>query len=66
MVLEGKEFKVDKLYRMTLGEMTDEHAKDEGFATMEAYRKSIFDIHPDMPWLPTMKVWVHEFSLVQK
>lgn len=66
MVLDGKEFKVDGLYRMTLGEMTDEHAKTEGFADMEAYKKSILDLHPDMPWLPSMKVWVHEFSLVQK
>ena len=31
MVLDGKEFKVDALYSQTLGEMTDEHAKQEGF-----------------------------------
>jgi hypothetical protein len=62
MVLDGKEFKVDKLYSQTLGEMTDEHAQQEGFETMEQYKKSILDMHPKMPWLPTMSVWVHEFS----
>lgn len=62
MVLEGKEFKVDNLYSQTLGEMTDEHAQQEGFKTMEEYKKSILDMHPKMPWLPTMSVWVHEFS----
>lgn len=62
MVLEGKEFKVDKLYAQTLGEMTDEHAQQEGFETMEEYKQSILSMHPKMPWLPTMSVWVHEFS----
>ncbi|MCM3743717.1 ASCH domain-containing protein [Sporosarcina luteola] len=66
MVLDGKEFKIDKLYKQTLGEMTDEHAKQEGFASMEEYKQSILALHPKMPWLPTMSVWVHEFSPVSK
>jgi hypothetical protein len=66
MVLEGKEFKVDKLYKQTLGEMTDEHARQEGFANLEEYKQSILALHPKMPWLPTMSVWVHEFSPVTK
>lgn len=66
MVLDGKEFKVDALYLQMLGEMTDEHAKQEGFENMEAYKQSIIALHPKMPWLPTMSVWVHEFSPVQK
>ncbi|MCM3637051.1 ASCH domain-containing protein [Sporosarcina luteola] len=66
MVLDGKEFKIDKLYKQTLGEMTDEHAKQEGFANMEDYKQSILALHPKMPWLPTMSVWVHEFSPVSK
>lgn len=65
MVLEGKEFKVDALYSQTLGEMTDEHAKQEGNATMEEYKEIILAMHPKMPWLPTMSVWVHEFSPVK-
>ena len=66
MVLEGKEFKVDSLYTQTLGEMTDDHANQEGYATMEEYKQSILAMHARMPWLPTMRVWVHEFSPVQK
>lgn len=66
MVLEGNEFKVDALYSQTLGEMTDEHAKTEGFDTVEAYKEAILALHPKMPWLPKMSVWVHEFSPVQK
>ena len=64
MVLDGKEFKIDKLYKQTLGEMTDEHAQQEGFANMEDYKQSILALHPKMPWVPKMSVWVHEFSPV--
>lgn len=66
MVLEGQEFKVDALYTQKLGELTDEDAKTEGYETVEAYKASILALHPKMPWLPTMSVWVHEFSPVQK
>ena len=66
MVLEGKEFKVDALYSQTLGELTDEHARQEGYASVEEYKQTILAFHPNMPWLPTMSVWVHEFSRVQK
>ena len=66
VVIEGQEVRVDALYKQTLGEMTDEHAKQEGYATMEEYKQSILAIHPNMPWLPKMSVWVHEFSLAQK
>ncbi|WP_339251159.1 ASCH domain-containing protein [Sporosarcina sp. FSL W8-0480] len=64
MILDGKEFKIDKLYKQTLGEMTDEHAVQEGFTNMEEYKQSILALHPNMPWLPKMSVWVHEFSPV--
>lgn len=66
MVLEGNEFKVDSLYRQTLGEMTDEDAKSEGYSDMADYKQAILAMHDEMPWLPNMKVWVHEFSPVQK
>ncbi|MDN4606930.1 ASCH domain-containing protein [Sporosarcina highlanderae] len=64
MVLNGKEFKIDKLYQQTLGEMTDEHAAQEGYANMDEYKQSILALHPKMPWIPKMTVWVHEFSPV--
>ncbi|MER2088748.1 MAG: ASCH domain-containing protein [Sporosarcina sp.] len=66
MVLEGKEFKVDAIYSQTLGEMTDEHAKQEGYTSMEEYKQSILAMHDKMPWIPSMSVWVHEYSPVEK
>lgn len=66
MVLEGKEFKVEALYSQALGEMTDEHAQQEGHPDLESYKQSILALHPKMPWVPKMKVWVHEFGPVQK
>ncbi|WP_203247196.1 ASCH domain-containing protein [Sporosarcina beigongshangi] len=66
MVLDGQEFKVDALYSQTLGEMTDEHAKQEGYTNMEEYKQAILSMHAKMPWIPTMSVWVHEFSPIAK
>jgi hypothetical protein len=64
MILKGKEFVVEKVYSQALGELTDEHAKQEGYESVEAYKDSILSIHPGMPWLPKMRVWVHEFRQV--
>lgn len=66
MVLEGVEFEVTKVYAQTLGELTDESARQEGYESVEDYKQSILKFHPGMPWLPEMGVWVHEFSPVQK
>lgn len=62
--LDGKRFEVTKVYKQTLGELTDEHAAAEGYANLEAYKESILSMHKGMPWLPHMKVWVHEFRPV--
>ncbi|MGE5704733.1 MAG: ASCH domain-containing protein [Clostridia bacterium] len=64
MELEGKRFEVYAVYRQELGELTDAHAQSEGFADVAAYKDYIVSLHPGMPWLPQMKVWVHEFRLV--
>lgn len=64
MILEGRQFVVHSVYTQMLGELTDEDAKREGFTTVEEYKQSILAIHPKMPWLPKMRVWVHEFSEV--
>ncbi|MBY0095834.1 ASCH domain-containing protein [Mesobacillus maritimus] len=66
MTLEGKKFVVERVYSQSLGELTDEHARQEGFNTVEEYRDSILSYHPGMPWLPQMRVWVHEFSSVEE
>jgi N4-acetylcytidine amidohydrolase len=65
MELQGHKFRVHNVYRQSLGELTDQHAQDEGFATVEEYKNSILSYHPGMPWLPHMQVWVHEFSPVK-
>lgn len=62
MVLKGKTFKVDNVFRQSLGDLTDEMAIQEGYPTLEEYKNSILSMHKGMPWLPHMKVWVHEFS----
>ncbi len=64
MELEGRKFEVHKVYQQTLGELTDQDAQAEGFADLESYKQYILSMHPGMPWLPNMKVWVHEFRPV--
>ena len=66
MELKGKKFIVEKVYSQSLGELTDEDAKREGYASVEEYKQSILSFHPGMPWLPKMRVWVHEFRLVNE
>ncbi|MFC5529715.1 ASCH domain-containing protein [Cohnella yongneupensis] len=66
MELQGHRFIVEKVYLQSLGELTDEHAKQEGFNTVEEYKQLILSYHPGMPWLPHMRVWVHEFRPVQE
>jgi N4-acetylcytidine amidohydrolase len=66
MILGGKSFKVDKVYRQTLGDITDDMANQEGYETLEKYKNSILSLHKGMPWLPNMRVWVHEFSPLEE
>lgn len=66
MTLQGKDFVVERVYSQSLGELTDEQAKQEGYESLEKYKELILSIHPGMPWLPSMKVWVHEFQPVKK
>jgi hypothetical protein len=61
MTLEGQDFVVERVYSQSLGELTDEDARQEGFDSLEDYKQSILSMHPGMPWLPQMRVWVHEF-----
>lgn len=65
MTLRDHKFVVEKVYSQALGDLTDEHAKQEGYENLEAYKESILSMHPGMPWLPHMRVWVHEFRPVK-
>jgi hypothetical protein len=64
MELEGKQFEVFNVYQQPLGDISDEHAKTEGFPNAEAYKTYILSLHPGMPWIPHAKVWVHEFRQI--
>ncbi|TDF99597.1 ASCH domain-containing protein [Paenibacillus piri] len=64
MELEGRKFEVHKVYQQTLGELTDEAVRTEGYADLESYKNYILSMHAGMPWLPHMKVWVHEFRAI--
>lgn len=66
MTLKGHDFVIEKVYSQALGELTDEHARQEGYSSLEDYKESILSMHPGMPWLPQMRVWVHEFRPVKE
>ncbi|ASN03539.1 ASCH domain-containing protein [Virgibacillus necropolis] len=66
MELEDRQFVVEKVYTQTLGELSDEDAKQEGYKNVSEYKQSILSSHPGMPWSPKMKVWVHEFAPVKE
>ncbi|UJF35840.1 ASCH domain-containing protein [Paenibacillus hexagrammi] len=65
MELQGKSFVVTKVYAQSLGELTEQDALTEGYPNVDAYKESILSLHPGMPWLPQMKVWVHEFQAAE-
>ena len=46
MELKGKQFVVEKVYSQSLGELTDEHARQEGYDSVEDYKQSILSFHP--------------------
>ena len=60
--LEGTRFVVKDLRRETLGDMTDESARAEGYPSLEMYKGLILRMHKGMEWDATSKVWVHEFE----
>ncbi|CAG7645447.1 hypothetical protein PAESOLCIP111_04951 [Paenibacillus solanacearum] len=64
MELNGRQFEVTQVYQQSLGELTDEAVQTEGFSTVEDYKSYILSMHAGMPWLPQMKVWVHEFRAI--
>lgn len=65
MTLGEHKFVIQRVYSQTLGELTEEQAKQEGYDSVEEYKESILAIHPGMRWVPSMKVWVHEFAPVE-
>ncbi|AEI41516.1 ASCH domain-containing protein [Paenibacillus mucilaginosus] len=64
MELQGRKFEVTNVYSQSLGELTDENIKAEGYSSVEEYKNYIMSMHAGMPWMPQMRVWVHEFREV--
>ncbi|MFK5956573.1 MAG: ASCH domain-containing protein [Planctomycetota bacterium] len=60
--LDGTQFVVKDLRRESLGQMTEEDAKAEGYPGLEVYRDLILRMHKGMEWNESAMVWVHEFT----
>ncbi len=63
--LEDQSFEITKLFRQTLGEMSEADAHSEGYADLGMYKDLILRMHKGMEWDESDKVWVHEFRLVK-
>ena len=59
--IDGQPFELVTLDRERLGDMTEEHARAEGFDSLDAYRDLIVRMHKGMDWNPDQLVWVHRF-----
>ncbi len=64
-MLEGVKFVVTAVERRSLGEMTEDDARAEGYPSLEAYRELILKMHPDMSWDESHMVWVHCFQKIE-
>ena len=61
-LLEETEFTVTAVERKTLGDMTEDDAKAEGYHDLEAYKTIILRMHPGMEWDGSHLLWVHIFE----
>ncbi len=61
--LEGVNFVITDLSRQSLGDMTDEHAKAEGYPNLDMYKDIILKMHAGMTWNAESLVWVHSFAI---
>ena len=61
--LEDRAFKITRLFRQTLGEMSEGDAQREGYPGLDMYKDLILRMHKGMEWNEDDKVWVHEFEL---
>ncbi len=63
--LQGIAFVITDVQRQRLGDMTDDHAKAEGYPSLDMYRNIILSMHAGMNWNPDALVWVHSFAIKQ-
>jgi N4-acetylcytidine amidohydrolase len=54
-------FVITDLQRQRLGDMTEEHAKAEGYESLDVYKDIILKMHVGMVWNSDGMAWVHSF-----
>jgi hypothetical protein len=60
--IDGAEFEVTDTEGRQLGDLTDEDARAEGSADLEAYRERLDHAHEDFEWDPSSEVVRHRFE----
>ncbi len=61
--LEGRCFELAELRQQRLGDMTEQDAMAEGYASLDAYKDVILSMHKGMQWDENALVWLHTFQL---
>ncbi len=64
MIVKGRTFVIETVYVQKLGDMTDHDAQREGFSDLQGYQAYLQTVHPGMPFVAKMPVWVHEFRAI--
>lgn len=49
----------------TLGEISEEDARREGYKDAEEFKRAWSELHRKMGWQPGLLVWVYDFELVE-
>ncbi len=62
IVLEGNTFIVNDIYPQQLKSITEENAKQEGYASLEEYKEALTSIHQGVVWDPEAVIWTHELK----
>ena len=60
--IDGQTFEVTAVTRRTLGDLTDEDAKKEGSADLDAYRERLKRVHDEFEWDDDSEVVRHRFE----
>ncbi|PSQ23037.1 hypothetical protein BRD06_09495 [Halobacteriales archaeon QS_9_67_15] len=61
--VDGQTFEVTDVTHRTLGDLTDEDAKKEGSADLDAYRERLQRVHDEFEWGDDSEVVRHRFEL---
>ncbi|MFC7140205.1 ASCH domain-containing protein [Halosimplex aquaticum] len=60
--IDGQTFEVTDVIRRTLGDLTDEDARREGSADLDAYRERLNRVHDEFEWDDDSDVVRHRFE----